>query len=67
MKGKRKMKKTYVKPEMTEEEVLTDFILEELITSNVEGGGQGEGGGMADANERHSIWGDNDASGKSLW
>ena len=61
------MKKTYVKPEMTEEEVLTDFILEELITSNVEGGGQGEGGGMADGNERHSIWGDDDASGKPLW
>ena len=55
-------------PLMTEEELLTDFILDDVEMSEIGGGGQGEGGGEADAKERNGIWGDNEIStSKPLW
>ena len=60
------MKKNYMTPLMTEEETYTEFILDEAETSVIGGGGQGSGGGWADAKERDGIWDDSENGGK-LW
>ena len=69
-KEKEKMKKIYVAPLMTVEKLLIGDILQGGFIEGSTIGGTDTPADPDDpelGNRRNSIWGDNDASSKSLW